>query len=219
MTSSRIALLPAVLLPAARPPGGQERDRKLWLERLDEAELRAAALDGELVAVGTGWRPLDLPEGVRERALALGAIAPARFIAELHTAAWVHGAVDRAPTLHRFCSGLTARRHPRRDPRWVLREVVIEPAEMVEISGIRLTSPLRTIIDLLRFSGGFGDEETHIVRRLRDLARLSTAEAEEALTARRNLPHRARAVARLHAAFADAPPSGSAAPAGGGPFS
>lgn len=65
----------------------------LGTDDLPLAELCAARLDGELVAIGTGWCPVDEPDLPSLRAAAVAPRLPAPLIVERRSAAWVHGAL------------------------------------------------------------------------------------------------------------------------------
>lgn len=173
------------------------------LSRLDlpEAELCAARLDGELYRVDECFSPVDEIEQATLRASALATILPARLIAEQLTAAWVLGALEAAPAVHQFCVSARARARPTASRRLSVREVEIDDAEIVSIAGIRVTTPLRTVVDLARFSGDFGAAEHGIVVGLLALGGLGFQECRAAIDARRNLPGKALALTRIRAAL------------------
>jgi hypothetical protein len=160
---------------------------------LPVAELRAAALDGELFAIDGCWAPIDEPDRRSQRALALAVQLPDRVILEQRSAAWVWGLLDAPPDPHDLCTAIGAR--VRTGPGWpAAREVVIDDDETVVISGIRVTSPLRTVVDLARFGERFDDE---LVRRLLAFGRITVADCLEAMERRRNLPGKRLAIERL----------------------
>lgn len=165
----------------------------LSTDDLPAPELRAAALDGELFPLGEGFCPVDEVEQPWLRAAALHAGMSDRLIAEQLAAAWVWGALDSPPQQLQFCVATGARvSHP--TARWMtLREVVIEPHEIVDIGGRLVTSRLRTVVDLVRFSEHFGSAEIEVVRRLG----CSLDEAAQNIQSRRNLPNKRHALARL----------------------
>ncbi|WP_403024874.1 hypothetical protein [Salinibacterium sp. GXW1014] len=147
-------------------------------------ELQAARLDGDLYAIGDGFASIDEFEQAHHRALSLGAIARPRFIAERMTAAWVHGAVPAPPAVFEFCVSHSARARAQVSPRVQVREVVIAPSDVVRFGGIAVTSPLRTVIDLLRAEGDFANE------RMSQLLRLMSANAIELDDCRREVESR-----------------------------
>lgn len=124
---------------------------------LPAAELRAAALDGELGALGDGYVVTDSPPTAVERAASLQRQVPARTILIDRAAAWVWGwTTEPAPV--RVCVASSARvgSSARRAGR--IREAAIEADEIHALGGISVTSPERTLIDLARF-----DERDDIV--------------------------------------------------------
>jgi hypothetical protein len=164
---------------------------------LPRCELFAARLDGEVFRIDDCFSPIDEIEQCSHRARALLPLAAPRMIAERQSAAWVLGARARPPAIHQFCTAAQARTAPRAGSRTILREVVIAGGELFECDGLRVTTPLRTVIDLAR-SDDFGDPEREIVRVLLGLGALPVEDCIRAMAARRNLPGRRRAVRRLH---------------------
>jgi hypothetical protein len=167
-------------------------------------ELAAARLDGELYALGGSDCPVDEVERPALRARAVLAQRPARLIAELGTAAWVWGATPVEPAVLEFCVDLSARARPAAAPRVVVREIVLDPEDLVEFDGVRVTAPLRTAVDLARFRAGFGEGEVALVRALASIGRFGLGECVTLMDRRRNLPAKRRAAERL--TWALAPP-------------
>ncbi|MBK4346765.1 type IV toxin-antitoxin system AbiEi family antitoxin [Lacisediminihabitans changchengi] len=163
---------------------------------LPSAELQAARLDGELYRVDECFSPIDQPTGLHHRALALAAITPRRLIAELHSAAWVWGALDQPPSRHRLCADITARTRPPIGPA-ILREVVVDATDVVTLGPLRITTPLRTAVDLARL-----DPEPHreVITRLFAIGGFGLADCEALIQRRRNLPDKRRALRRLQQA-------------------
>jgi hypothetical protein len=161
------------------------------------AELCAARLDGELVAVDECYSPVDEPVSCNHRAQALARFGPQRLIAEQRTAAWIWGASLDPPAKHQWCASTNARARPPVPSRGSVREVVIDPDEIVSLGRVRVTTPLRTAVDLARFSPRFTEPEQSVVEALVALFALSGAECRAALERRRNLPNKNLAVARL----------------------
>jgi len=165
----------------------------LSADDLPAPELGAARLDGEVFAVGECFAPVDEIEQPGHRAAAVHAGQSGRLIAEQLTAAWVWGALDSAPLHLQFCVA-TGARVSHSPARWMtVREVVIEPDEIVAFGPALVTSPLRTVVDLVRFAEVFGDREVEVVRRLG----ASLTDAARLIGERRNLPNKRRALARL----------------------
>lgn len=173
----------------------------LTAQDLPEAELCAARLDGELYRLGTGFCLIDELEDSVRRAHALAIMLPARMIAEQRTVAWVLGLVDALPRPLELCTRSDARQRSPWPSETNVREVVIADDELVSLGGLTMTSPLRTAIDLARFSEPFEDAERTIIRGLASGASgatgFSLAEATMTIGERRNLPLKRRAIERL----------------------
>ena len=166
------------------------------------AELSAARLDGELYCVDDGYSPVDIPCGPHERAASIAAYCQGRLMAEQRTAAWVWGALDLPPARHELCASLGARARPAFPIRTVVREVVIDREEYAMVGGIAVTTPLRTIVDLARFSPSFGEMEAGIVARLAAANSITLDRCRAEMDSRTNLPNKRRAVKRLEAVWA-----------------
>ena len=165
------------------------------------AELTAARLDGELFGVDSCFAPIDEIEQTHHRAASLGAVVPDRLIAEQHSAAWVWGAVARPPAPHEFCVASGARVRVL-GVRWLrVREVVIDDRELASLGGMLVTTPLRTAIDLARFSARFDDHERSAVLELARTGSFGLGECLDGMDRRRNLPNKRSAAARLRSCF------------------
>lgn len=160
---------------------------------LPAPELQAARLDGVLFALDRCFAPVDEVEQPWHRAAAVHAGLSERLIAEQLSAAWVWGALDAPPAHHQF-SVATDARVSHTPARWMtVREVVIEADEIADVRGLLVTTPFRTLLDLVRFSDTFDLREVAVVRRLGQDLELARA----TLSARRNLTNKKRALARL----------------------
>jgi len=168
----------------------------LGTAQLPLAELSAARLDGELVALGGGYHPVDLPETPMLRASSLALGVPPRLIAELGTAAWLWGADPVAPVRLEFCSRLSERARMLGAAGIALREVVLEADEIARIGPLRVTTPRRTACDLLRHRERLGARDRAAIRELGRVGGFALAELRGVL-AERSLPGSARALARL----------------------
>jgi len=169
------------------------------------AELHAAKLDGELFVLDEWFSPVDSPPTEQSRAGALtltlaehGSLGR-RVIAEQHTAAWVWGAIPAPPYPHQFCARGSTHTRAAAGGLGRVREVRIGDHDLVVRSGLTITTPRRTILDIVRFSSEFGATETTMVRRLLDLAGLTVADCREQLGALRNLSYKKRGLERLAA--------------------
>jgi hypothetical protein len=181
------------------PPVLSDRDLPL-------SELQAARLDGEVYRVDECFSPIDEIEQRDHRGLALAAVFPPRLIAEQRTAAWVLGALARPPTRHQFCAAITTRVRPTGLGPTTVREVVIAPEEVLDCGGQAVTTPLRTAVDLARFSPEFADDEFRVVITLMRLGRFGVHECGMVLDRRRNLPNKRIALTRLREAARRAQP-------------
>jgi hypothetical protein len=163
------------------------------------AELLAARLDGDLFRLGDAFAPADELDTPRHRARAVHAGFSARVIAEQRSAAWIWGALDGSPVVHDLCVAMEARVRLV-GASWVnVREVVIEPQEIATLDGLQVTTPLRTAIDLARFSEAFGAPERDTVARLMRDHAFTVKDCLDDMARRRNLPNKRLAAQRLNA--------------------
>ena len=79
-----------------------------------------------------------------------------------------------------------------------VREIVYEPGDVATLDGHRVTTPLRTILDLARFAEPF-DPQT--VARLAEIAGLRLEDCLASLESRSGIPAKHRAQRTLRAAF------------------
>lgn len=162
-------------------------------------ELNAAVLDGVLYPRGFGFACIDEPDDPANRAESLTIPGADRLIIERRSAAWVWGALPQPPAVHQLCSSSEARAMARpSSPEFVLREVLISPREIVNCGTSQVTTPLRTAVDLLVTDTGTQTPDVTITALL-TLAELTFDDCIALLRARRNLPGKARALARLRA--------------------
>jgi hypothetical protein len=161
------------------------------------AERMAARLDGELFALGGAHCPIDELETPALRLAGALAGYPPRLIAELATAAWVWGASPVAPSRLELCVALGARAHSQSTGAAGVREVVVGPQDLQTLDGRRVTTPLRTTLDLARSRTEFGSNEVAMVRALARLGGFGIDACQAALDSRRNLPAKRRAADRL----------------------
>ena len=165
------------------------------------AELCAARIDGELVAVGAGYRSLATIETPELRIRAVLDAESGRLIAELGTAAWIWGAVDVPPTPHEFCCAHTARFRPNFERDALIREVRLDADDVIRLDGRAVTTPLRTAVDLARARPEFGPVERIAVCELAQYADFTLADATALMNRRANLSGKRRALARLETAL------------------
>ncbi len=112
------------------------------------AELAALRLDGALYPLAEVWRPSDLPETLEARAEAVALTLRDRLVADRLTAAWVLGAADAAPSPLQCCVPVDDR-GAAGTPHLDIREVRLLEGDTLRLGGLRLTTPVRTAIDLL----------------------------------------------------------------------
>jgi hypothetical protein len=166
---------------------------------LPAAELCSAKLDGELVAVGEGWSPVDLPVGEAVRAQAAAFLVPPRVIAERMTAAWIFGLVPE-PTRHHFCVDARSRAHVPPSSRIQLREVSCSTDDTVVLGGLRVTTPLRTVVDLARHGAVDELALVQVIAALLAYGRLDPQSVIQRLSGSPKAPHTGLARRRVHRA-------------------
>lgn len=160
---------------------------------LPAPELHAARLDGEVIPALAGFAVVDEPHGPGRRLGAALAGRSRRIIAELGTAVWVWGLRTHPPQPLEVCVDLAARARLRFDPTATLREVMIDPDEVATFDGRRVTTPLRTLLDLARL----GDLDADVARGLAGLGGFGLEACRAGLERRRNLPGKRLAMQRL----------------------
>lgn len=119
-------------------------------ERLSQAELTAARIDGDLVEVGDAFMPADAVETAQLRAGSLRALVPPRLAATRATAAWVHGAIAEAPLRHCVQRATPSRIHHVLDRRLQYSDRPLPADHVMTIAGVAVTIPERTLTDLVR---------------------------------------------------------------------
>jgi hypothetical protein len=169
---------------------------------LPMAELHALRLDGQLLALDEGFTVVDQPIGIAQRADSLAHYCDDRLIVEQHSAAWVWGALPSPPARHELCASVGARSRSVHTHRLLVREVVITPTDWMQIGRVRVTTPLRTVSDLSRFSESY---DHALVEQLLTLHGLTVDDVVADLTSRRNLPRKKIALARLSRSAGRAP--------------
>ncbi|MDQ1173791.1 hypothetical protein QE430_002098 [Microbacterium testaceum] len=124
-------------------------------ERLSIAELTAACLDGILVPLGAGYIPADAVETPWMRARSIAPLVGERWAAIRTSAAWIHGGVLTEPYRHHVQRVAATRARAAHDARVVSHEVRLAAADVRQVAGVSVTSPVRTLVDLAR-----SDDET-----------------------------------------------------------
>ena len=163
-------------------------------DRLSRAELSAARLDGDLVELGEAYIPADAVETSGLRAGSLAGVVTASLAATHLTAAWIHGALPDPPARHTVQRASAHRRKHTPDHRLIYRDLAVDPADLLRMGGVWVTSATRTLADLSRV-----DDEPH-ARAAMLLAGSTPGLTEGAirwLEAHPSLPHRRAALTRL----------------------
>ena len=165
-------------------------------ERLSPAELSAARLDGHLVELGEAYIPADAVETQSLRAGSLRSLLGDTLAATHLSAAWIHGALHEPPARHTVQRAVPRRLHHVVGRRLLYRDLCVDPADLLRIGGVLVTSAERTLADLSRIS----DEDYAVAARM-------MADADPGLAARTvswleahgALPHKRSALVVLRA--------------------
>lgn len=172
------------------------------------AELHAAVLAGELVAVGPCWASPAEPQDPALRAAAHGWRLPdPRLVASGRSAAWIWGACSRAPEPLEV--SLPSRVRVPVDPDVRLREVRLPPTDVVRFGTVAVTTPLRTAVDLLRVQDGFDDASAGAVHGLLVTGTVDEDAVHAALDALGTVPMVRQAARRLRTLTGRAGPTRS----------
>ena len=170
--------------------------RLLNTDDLPSAELRAARIDGQVFAVDDCFAPIDEPDSAQLRAAALAHLVPDRMIAERSSALWVLGARASAPFRHQLCIDVDSRTTPHLSTRFELRECKVDPVDIVQLGSLRLTSHLRTAIDLLRTCEPFSRSDALDVLAVLRLGGSRVSDCRHRIRAQPRYPGIRRALAR-----------------------
>jgi len=119
-------------------------------EVLSGPELRAARLDGDVVEIGEAFMPADAVETRELRAGSLRDLVGTNLALTHESAAWVHGAIPEPPARHSVQRCVAARPHHILDRRLQYRDLRLPPRDVVLIAGVAVTTPVRTLVDLVR---------------------------------------------------------------------
>jgi hypothetical protein len=164
------------------------------------AELQAARLDGDVYELAGAYCLIGELESPRHRAHAVLAGRSPRLIAELATAAWIWGA-GAEPERPTFAVAPEARTRLAPDRRTSVREIVYADGDVTRVGAVRVTTPLRTALDLVRTTRFTADDATTVAR-LAAIADFDLADCRAALAARSGFPSKKRAEERLTRVFA-----------------
>lgn len=123
-------------------------------ERLSQAELCAARLDGDVVELGDVYTPADLVESTVTRAHGI----------EIHrqghtdlafvgpSAAWIHGAGDQSPNHHHLQRTTAKRARVNSSLRTTMHGSMLPSGDVMTIGSILVATPERALLDLARWS-------------------------------------------------------------------
>ncbi|MFF1541604.1 type IV toxin-antitoxin system AbiEi family antitoxin [Microbacterium sp. NPDC058269] len=117
-------------------------------DRLSQPELSAARIDGHVVEVGDAYVPADFIEGPDVRASGIAALVQPGTAASGPTAAWIHGAGDAAPAVHHVKRCVERRIRAVTSSRLVFHDTMVPPSDVQLIGGVRVSTPVRTMLDL-----------------------------------------------------------------------
>src|SRR3954447_13763928 len=118
---------------------------------VDDDQLRGAAY--RLVTRGV-WAPATLPDSRERRFAAATLLLPDRGVMCGWTAAWLHGVDVRRDDDWDVHVGFAKGRRVRPRPGIVVCQETLDSGDIVEIDGVRLTTPLRTTFDCMRWLKG-----------------------------------------------------------------
>jgi hypothetical protein len=164
-------------------------------DRLSPAELSAARLDGHLVELGDAYIPADAVETRALRAGSLAGLLGASLAATHLSAAWIHGGLHEPPARHTVQRAVSRRLHQVIGRRVVYRDLSVDPADLLLIGGVRVTSAMRTLADLARIAD---EQYARAARLLADAAPGLRDEAIGWLESRGALPNKRSALRLLH---------------------
>lgn len=119
-------------------------------ETLSLCELQSARLDGDVIEVGDAYMPADAIETAELRAGSLSRSVGTRCALTHESAAWVLGALDDPPTRHSAQRCVPRRVPPMIDRRFQYRDQLLPAADVILVGATAVTTPVRTLVDLLR---------------------------------------------------------------------
>jgi hypothetical protein len=185
------ALLPRLLDPAVLPL----------------AELHAARLDGDLYRVGDAFATLDTPDTAELRAAAFRLSAPRAAVADRLTAAWIHGARAGPPSTMQVCVDSAHRVSATTLYGLDVRQCILARGDVVRLGDARVTSPLRTVVDLLRTVSRLTPDIVVELLALLELSGADAATCREHIRRQDRVPGTRQALARLAALESASPES------------
>lgn len=178
------------LPPVHRPPRIPRFDR--WAPAIRSAE----RLRGTLVTCGPGHRLVGWPDSPRVRAQALAPWLTERRIAVGLSAAWVWGAAQNPGRPLRFATRDGTRAPRAESTDYTIQQFALIEDDVEQLGDFAVTSPLRTVFDLLRAPQEFGVPHRVACRLLLIRATGGTEAVRERLAAG-GRPYRKLALERL----------------------
>lgn len=162
---------------------------------LPEVELRVLELEGVVFRSGPSWSSVAELDGPGLRLRSVGVLLPPGVAVARRAAAWVWGARGACPDVVEACVDID--RRPGLQLSGVrISEVVLEEGDLVRHGVDSVTSVRRTALDLLR-GEAWGAPDVELVTRLVSDHALDVTAVRAGIVARRRLPHKRRALARL----------------------
>lgn len=123
-------------------------------ERLSQAELSAARLDGDVIELGDAYTPTDLVESAGSRAQGIsmhrGGHEGLAFVGP--SAAWILGAGDRPPNHHHLQRAIERRGRVKATVRATLHDTLLPEPDQARAGGVLFSTPGRTLWDLARWA-------------------------------------------------------------------
>jgi len=171
---------------------------------LSQSELSSARLDGLVFEISAGYMPADIPEGRSARLTALRQVIPPGFAASGSTAAWVHGAGDAPPMQHHIQRTVDHRPRTKTAYNVVVHESQLADGDLVRIADQSVTTPLRTLTDLVLGADRYPQYLIWMRRLASEMPELVSAVRGQ-LTDRERLPGRRAALSRLEQLSAEWP--------------
>ncbi|MHC3000289.1 hypothetical protein [Microbacterium sp. HJ5] len=162
-------------------------------DRLSLAELSAARLDGDVVELGDAFIPADAVETHALRAGSLTGLLGDTLAATHLTAAWVHGALPEPPAMHTVQRAVARRIHHVPVRHLVYRDLAVDQDDLELVGGVRVTTLLRTLVDLCRVA----DDDHARAARLLVEGRPALIDAAIDRLERGVLPHKHAAIVLL----------------------
>lgn len=164
---------------------------------LPVAILSAEALNGTVQRVGNGYSALiDCNLVTARLSGVLGCNHPG-VIYSGRTAAWIFGAYRTLPTEIEYSVRSSRRVVVSAPPGTVRREVHIDEREVIKIEGFEVTSPLRTVEDILRRTDDLTSHDRVACRLLLSLEKNARKRLLESGRLKKRAPHAQRLRARL----------------------